>query len=143
LFKVLRIAALFDHKGGYRLFDFTRRFRCAFGVCEEAFNKDTPLFDQAANLAINLGTDAPYVEDATFTKLRELSFTLTAPESMRRLVGGRAMELSIAGRNLHTWTKYKGFDPESNSTPGANFSTLDFLTLPPTRSWTARVNINF
>jgi hypothetical protein len=62
---------------------------------------------------------------------------------MRRLVGGRAMELSIAGRNLHTWTKYKGFDPESNSTPGANFSTLDFLTLPPTRSWTARVNINF
>jgi TonB-dependent starch-binding outer membrane protein SusC len=143
LFKVLRISALFDHKGGYRLFDTTRRFRCAFGICQEAFDKNTPLLDQAANLAINFGTDAPYVEDASFTKLRELSFTLTAPESMRRLVGGRAMELSIAGRNLHTWTKYKGFDPESNSTPGANFGTSDFLTLPPTRSWTARVNINF
>jgi hypothetical protein len=83
------------------------------------------------------------VEDATFTKLRELSFTLIAPEGLRRMVGGRAMELSIAGRNLHTWTHYKGFDPESNSTPGGNFSTSDFLTLPPTRSWTARVNINF
>jgi hypothetical protein len=83
------------------------------------------------------------VEDATFTKLRELSFTLIAPESLRRMVGGRAMEVSIAGRNLHTWTKYKGFDPEINSEPGGNFSTSDFLTLPPTRSWTARVSISF
>lgn len=143
LFKLLRVSALIDHKGGYRLFDFTRRFRCAFGVCQEAFDKNSPLVDQAANLAINFGTDALYVEDATFTKLRELSFTLIAPEGLRRLVGGRAMELSIAGRNLHTWTKYKGFDPETNSEPGGNFSTSDFLTLPPTRSWTARVNINF
>ncbi len=143
LFKLLRISALFDHKGGYRLFDFTRRFRCAFGVCEEAFNKDTPLFDQAANIAIPFGTDALYVEDATFTKLRELSFTVSAPESFTRFSGGRPIELTIAGRNLHTWTKYKGFDPESNSTPGGNFSTLDFLTLPPTRSWTARVSMSF
>jgi TonB-dependent starch-binding outer membrane protein SusC len=144
LFKLLRVSALFDHKGGYKLFDFTRRFRCAFGICQEGFDKNTPLQDQAAYIATNdFGTDALYVEDATFTKLRELSFTLIAPEGLRRMVGGRAMELSIAGRNLHTWTHYKGFDPESNSTPGGNFSTSDFLTLPPTRSWTARVNINF
>jgi TonB-linked SusC/RagA family outer membrane protein len=143
LFKVLRISALIDHKGGYQLFDFTRRFRCAFGVCQEAFDKNTPLVDQAANIAIPFNTDALYVEDATFTKLRELSFTLIAPESLRRMVGGRAMEVTIAGRNLHTWTHYKGFDPESNSLAGGNFSTADFLTLPPTRSWTARVNINF
>jgi hypothetical protein len=53
------------------------------------------------------------------------------------------MELSITGRNLHTWTNYTGFDPETNSTPGANFGTSDFLTLPPTRNWTARVTVNF
>jgi TonB-linked SusC/RagA family outer membrane protein len=143
LFKMLRISALIDHKGGYKLFNFTRRFRCAFGVCQEAFDPNSPLVDQAANLAINFGTDALYVEDATFTKLRELSFTLIAPESLRRLVGGRTMELSVAGRNLHTWTDYKGFDPEINSEPGGNFSTSDFLTLPPTRSWTARVSVTF
>ncbi len=144
LFKLLRISALIDHKGGYKLFDFTRRFRCAFGICQEWFDKNTPLVDQAANIATNFfGTDALYVEDATFTKLRELSFTLIAPEGLKRMVGGRAMELTIAGRNLHTWTHYKGFDPETNSTPGGNFSTSDFLTLPPTRSWTARVSINF
>ncbi len=143
LFKLLRISALFDHKGGYKLFNFTRRFRCAFGICQEGFDKNMPLLDQAANQAIFQGSDALYVEDATFTKLRELSFTLIAPESLRRFVGGRSMDITIAGRNLHTWTDYKGFDPESNSEPSGNFGTSDFLTLPPTRSWTARVNINF
>ena len=141
--KLLRISAFFDHKGGYKLFDNTRRFRCTFLNCQEAYDKNTPLADQAAAIAATaLATDAGYIEDATFTKLRELTFTLKAPEAMVRAFG-RAMELSITGRNLKTWTDYKGFDPEINSTPGANFSTSDFLTLPPTRNWTARVSVNF
>jgi TonB-linked SusC/RagA family outer membrane protein len=141
--KLLRITAFFDHKGGYKLFDNTRRFRCTFLNCQEAYDKNTPLADQAAAIAATaLATDAGYIEDATFTKLRELTFTIKAPDRMVRAFG-RAMELSITGRNLKTWTDYKGFDPETNSTPGANFSTSDFLTLPPTRNWTARVTVNF
>jgi hypothetical protein len=66
-----------------------------------------------------------------------------APDTWASAFGGHNMELTIAGRNLHTWTKYTGFDPEINSTPGANFSTSDFLTLPPTRSWTARLSASF
>ncbi len=143
LFKLLRISALFDHKGGYRLFNNTRRFRCSFGNCQEAYDKNTPLADQAASIAIALGTDAGYIEDPTFTKLRELSFSLRAPESMTRAFGGRAVEFTVAGRNLHTWTNYTGFDPEINSSPGTQFSTSDFLTLSPTRTWTARLNVNF
>ena len=143
LMRIFRVSALFDHKGKYKLFDNTRRFRCSFGNCREAFDKNTPLADQAAAVAIPLGTDAGYIEDATFTKLRELSFSVKAPESWSSAFGGHNMELSVAGRNLHTWTKYTGFDPEINSTPGANFSTSDFLTLPPTRSWTARINMSF
>jgi TonB-linked SusC/RagA family outer membrane protein len=143
LMKIFRISALFDHKSGYKLFNNTRRFRCSFGNCREAFDKNTPLADQAASIGISLGTDAGYIEDANFTKLRELAFSVKAPDSWSSAFGGRNMELTIAGRNLHTWTKYTGFDPEINSTPGANFSTSDFLTLPPTRSWTARLSVSF
>ncbi|MFL5463887.1 MAG: TonB-dependent receptor domain-containing protein, partial [Gemmatimonadaceae bacterium] len=143
LFRALRISALFDHKGGYKLFNNTRRFRCSFGNCREAFDKTAPLADQAASIAIALGTDAGYIEDATFTKLRELSFSLRAPESMTRAFGGHTVEFTVAGRNLKTWTNYTGFDPEINSSPGLQFSTSDFLTLSPTRTWTARVNVNF
>lgn len=143
LFQWFRVSALFDHKGGYKLFDNTRRFRCSFGNCQDAYNKNAPLADQAANIAIALGSDAGYIENANFTKLRELSFTLLASDQVAQRLGVHGLDLTIAGRNLHTWTRYKGFDPEVNSTPGANFSTSDFLTLPPNRTWTARVNVTF
>jgi hypothetical protein len=143
LLKIFRVSALFDHKGKYKLFNNTRRFRCSFGNCQEAYDKNTPLADQAASIGISLGTDAGYIEDASFTKLRELAFSVQAPDSWVRAFGGHNMELTVAGRNLHTWTNYTGFDPEINSTPGANFSTSDFLTLPPTRNWTVRLTTSF
>jgi TonB-linked SusC/RagA family outer membrane protein len=143
LLQYFRVSALFDHKGKYKLFNNTRRFRCSFGNCQEAYDPTSPLADQAASIGISLGTDAGYIEDASFTKLRELAFTLTAPESFTRAFGGRNLQLTVAGTNLHTWTKYTGFDPEINSTPGANFSTSDFLTLPPTRNWVVRLSTNF
>jgi len=51
--------------------------------------------------------------------------------------------LTLAGRNLHTWTNYTGFDPEVNSTPSGNFATSDFLTEPPLRIYTARLTLQF
>ena len=39
-----------------------------------------------------------------------------------------AATLTIAGRNLHTWTNYTGLDPELNAGAQANFTTTDFLT---------------
>src|SRR5438105_2787941 len=143
LMKYFRVSALFDHKGKYKLFNNTRRFRCSFGNCQEAYDPTAPLADQAASIGISLGTDAGYIEDASFTKLRELAFSIMAPDSWVNAFGGHNMQLTVAGRNLHTWTKYTGFDPEINSTPGANFSTSDFLTLPPTRNWTVRLTTTF
>ncbi|MGI8509438.1 MAG: SusC/RagA family TonB-linked outer membrane protein [Gemmatimonadaceae bacterium] len=143
LFQWFRVSALFDHKGGYKLFNNTARFRCSFGNCQAAFDPHASLADQAASIAIPLGSDAGYIENADFTKLRELSFTLLASDRIARAFRVHGLDLTIAGRNLHTWTNYKGFDPEVNSSPGANFSTSDFLTLPPSRTWTARVNVTF
>jgi TonB-linked SusC/RagA family outer membrane protein len=139
-----RASVLVDHKGGYQLFNFTRRFHCAFGTCQEAFDKTASLDAQAHNIAIAKGTDAGYIENADFTKLREVSFTFSAPDRFAHMLGGsHGVELTIAGRNLHTWTKYSGFDPEVNSAPFANFTSSDFLTLPPSRTWTARLNVTF
>lgn len=142
-FKLLRVSALVDHKSGYKLFDNTRRFHCSFSTCQESFDKTQPLADQAAAIAIALGSDAGYIEDAKFTKLRELSFTILAPDDLAHKLGFQNVDLTIAGRNLKTWTDYKGFDPEVNSVAGANFATQEFLTLPPSRTWTARINVTF
>jgi hypothetical protein len=54
-----------------------------------------------------------------------------------------AATLTIAGRNLHTWTNYAGLDPELNAGAQANFTTTDFLTMPQVRYFTARVALSF
>jgi hypothetical protein len=68
---------------------------------------------------------------------------MLAPESIAHRAGASALSLTVAGRNLATWTKYKGFDPELNSSAAANFSTSDFLTVPPLRLYTVRIDVTF
>jgi TonB-linked SusC/RagA family outer membrane protein len=80
---------------------------------------------------------AQFVEDGSFAKLRELSLTYTLDnQTFKNLTGFSSADIRIAGRNLKTWTKYTGFDPEVNL-GGAEFLTqgLDYFINPPTRSF--------
>jgi TonB-dependent starch-binding outer membrane protein SusC len=143
LYNWLQLSALVDYKGGYKVFNNTERFRCNFGNCPAAYLANAPLEDQAANLGQAMNTDAGYVEDGSFTKLREIAATLTLPQAWANRMRTESLTLTLAGRNLATWTDYKGFDPEVNSQPGSNFGTSDFLTQPPLRMFSARINIGF
>ncbi|HEY1951317.1 MAG TPA: SusC/RagA family TonB-linked outer membrane protein [Gemmatimonadaceae bacterium] len=80
---------------------------------------------------------AQFVEDGSFAKLREISLTYTLDHPfLKNLTGFSSADIRIAGRNLKTWTKYSGFDPEVNL-GGAEFLTqgLDYFINPPTRSF--------
>ena len=59
------------------------------------------------------------------------------------MVGLSSINLRIAGRNLHTWTKYTGIDPETNL---AGAETLlhgvDYFNNPQTRSVVLTVGLN-
>ena len=143
LFGSVELGALIDYKGGFKQFNNTGRFRCNFTNCEEAYNKNTPLEWQARNLAHLMASDAGYVENSEYTKLREISMSLLAPQTWANRARVGSMRLTLAGRNLKTWTNYTGFDPEVNSTPTALFSTSDFLTQPPLRIFTTRLTVTF
>jgi TonB-linked SusC/RagA family outer membrane protein len=145
LMRWLKVTALFDYRGGYKQFNSTESFRCssAFINCPSIFDPSSPLEEQARAIAAFMGTDAGYIEDASFWRLRELAFTLTAPQRWSQRIGMEGMSLTIAGRNLKTWTDYTGFDPEVNQFGFDNFATADFLTQPLTRVWTARLNFTW
>ena len=141
MFKYFRLSGVIDHRGGYTLYNATEQFRCVtFQTCQAAYDKKAPLENQAARIASLLGTDAGYVEDASFIKLREIALTLLAPNDWSKRAGMSNLSLTLAGRNLATWTDYKGFDPELNFNGSSNFSTADFLTQPPVRYFTARLS---
>jgi hypothetical protein len=144
LYGRLRVSALFSHRAGYKVYNLTERYRCVLGNCAAIADPSAPLADQARAIASAVyGTDAGFIEDGSFTKLRELAFTLSATPRIARVVGATGATITVAGRNLWLKSNYTGFDPEITSTPGSNFSSSDFLTVPPARTWTARVNLTF
>ncbi len=145
LFRVVQISALLDHRGGYQQFNNTEAFRCAstFQNCRAAFDPTAPVTEQARAAAAARGTDAGYMEDADFWKLREVAVSVSAPSEWARRVGAQQVRLTLAGRNLKTWTDYSGFDPEVNQFGFDNFATADFLTQPNVRTFTARLQLSW
>jgi TonB-linked SusC/RagA family outer membrane protein len=151
IMRYLAVTAQLDHKGGFYQYNSTGEFRCStFFNCQELYDRNTPLADQARAIAStgfagdgSIFTFAGYMERADFVKLRELAFTLTAPQSWASRVGTRGLSLTVAGRNLKTWTDYSGFDPEVNFSGTGNFTQAEFLSQPPIKYWVARVNVDF
>jgi TonB-dependent SusC/RagA subfamily outer membrane receptor len=153
LFNWVRVSALMDYQGGYKLFNGTEDFRCAaYYNCHDAYagypGVNVPLADQAAYVADAYGpaggTVAGYMQDATFWKLREVTVTVTLPRRWATMVQTEGIQLTLAGRNLGTWTNYRGPDPEINGGgSGSNFNTFDFLSQPPIRYYTIRLDLTF
>jgi TonB-linked SusC/RagA family outer membrane protein len=140
---LFRVSALFDYKGGHKLFNQTRDLRCRSYVnCEAAF--EGSLEEQATIIARSeYGSWAGYIEDADFVKFRELAVTFMLPETWTQSFKASDLRLTLAGRNLATWTEYSGLDPEVNSYGQANFLVRDISALPPNRVFTLRVDANF
>jgi TonB-linked SusC/RagA family outer membrane protein len=87
---------------------------------------------------------AQFIEPGGFAKLREIavSYTLDQPWVENRL-GFSGIDLRVAGRNLHTWTKYTGTDPEANLGGSAVLvEGIDYFNLPQTRSFVFSVGLN-
>lgn len=92
-----------------------------------------------------------YVEDGSFIRLRDLSLTYDAT----RLVNARWMKrlaVTLSGRNLATFTKYKGLDPETTTAVDSQgsgisgvgaFKGVDYFTIPNLRSYQVGLNIGF
>ncbi|HEX3160091.1 MAG TPA: SusC/RagA family TonB-linked outer membrane protein, partial [Gemmatimonadaceae bacterium] len=90
------------------------------------------------------GTQAQFVEDGSFVKLREVSVSYTMDQPwVRTRLGLSSVDVRLAGRNLATWTDYTGLDPEANL-GGAEYLTqgLDFFNNPQTRSFVFSFTLN-
>jgi hypothetical protein len=144
LFQNFRLFVNLDGRFGHSLFNSTEEFRCGFGICRGLHDPATSLDDQARSIASGvLGNDAGYMEKADFIKLREVSLSYTVPPRIARRLGATGASVTLAGRNLKTWTDYSGLDPEISGGGQSNFNSFDFLSQPAARFWSLRVNLNF
>ncbi len=139
------LRAQVDGVNGVDIFNFDRRLL------------ETPAFGTGAAYGAEIMKQVPtgyfqarrsifeeYVENGAYAKLREISVTYQLDPRWLRMPGVTGAMLSLAGRNLKTWTDYTGWDPETNA---GGQSTLvrgfAFATTPIPRTVTFAAALTF
>jgi TonB-linked SusC/RagA family outer membrane protein len=155
LWKQLSLYALVDFKSGNKILDANEYARCAaLSVCEVNVRpeKYDPRYVANAQNGSSLVIADEFIHDASFAMLREVSATYSLPDKYARYARATRASFTLAGRNLHRWTGFKGLDPESRSllttstvTPAANpfQSTFDQAVTPTLAQFIATLNLTF
>jgi TonB-linked SusC/RagA family outer membrane protein len=145
--KDLTVYALIDATVGGQVYNQTnqRMYQWARSADVDQTGKPQELkkpIEYYVNLyAANDPTDY-FVEDAGFVKLREVSLKYRLPSSLTASMarmGVSGVSVSIIGRNLKTWTGYKGYDPEV----GGTIQRLDSFDYPRYRTFTGSIELTF
>jgi hypothetical protein len=78
-----------------------------------------------------------YLEDASFLRLRNVTLAYNVkPETLAKTKFLNGIRVYLQGTNLVTWTKWRGFDPESNQSTG-------FFDYPIPRTFTLGFDLTF
>jgi TonB-linked SusC/RagA family outer membrane protein len=149
LFNRLRLAGMVDFKRGYHKLDGNLRVRCIlFLRCRENWFP-TEFVDDPAWLA-QTQRGGTYVNglinDASFTRLRELSATYTLPDGWASRLGASRASVTMAARNLYTWTDYTGIEPEASflgGSRGGQSAQWEQNVTPQLAQFITTINLSF
>jgi TonB-linked SusC/RagA family outer membrane protein len=143
-FQNFSVYTLVDFKGGYKKLDGNRRVRChLFIECRENYypKEFSPAIVGAVSSSAYV---SDLINDASYTKLREISLSYNLPGSFASRLGAARASISIAGRNLHTWTNYKGLEPEASFQGGTRgFGQWEQDVTPQLRSYVGTLRLSF
>jgi TonB-dependent starch-binding outer membrane protein SusC len=91
-----------------------------------------------------------YYQDASYTKLREVTVGYDLPKRAVERVWSRASgaRLSVSGRNLYWWTDFRGGDPEAENfgagnVPGSVQRNRELAAYPASRTFWVNLNLEF
>jgi TonB-linked SusC/RagA family outer membrane protein len=139
----LRLYGLVDFKLGNRHFDNNLRALCQVLLrCDMNFNPQNYDILTIAEMQSNNVAQSWVINDASFAKLRELSASYSFPRHYARWLRGQEAALTLSARNLHTWTKWTGLDPEAYFVTEL-FTRLEQDNTPQLTSFQATLNIIF
>jgi TonB-dependent starch-binding outer membrane protein SusC len=140
-FKGFRLYGLVDYARGGDVGNLTNEY-FDFGPGLEV---DTAL--AASRLASFFAGGTPYVETATYVKLRELTLSYALPIGFVHSIGANrisSLRFALTGRNLFGWFRYSGLDPEVSVFGNQTITRAQDVTpYPPSRSYFASIEVGF
>ena len=104
---------------------------------------DVPVNPYSYWSSLNENTPEPYIYDASYIKLRELTLSYALPAKLLSKTPFQAVSFTAYGRNL--WiihSKLKNIDPESNYNNG-NGQGFEYGSLPSRRTFGFGLNLKF
>jgi hypothetical protein len=142
-YKSLNVSFVLDWQQGGSVIDLTT-FLYDDGSNAADYGEST--WENRYNNCYLRGAMTCYIADATFLKLREVNIGIDLPKSWVQSLGWGVdnVRLSLSGRNLLTFQKYDGLDPEvANVGAAAIRNNLDISPYPPSRSVFFSVGVAF
>ena len=113
------------------------------GVNEQGEANDIPISPAAYWQSIGNNIPEPFIYDASYVKLRDLSLTYNLPTSLLRGTPFRNVSLSVMGRNLFILYKNTpNIDPESNYNV-SNGQGFEYGSLPGRKRYGFNVVVKF
>ncbi|CAN5853379.1 TonB-dependent receptor [soil metagenome] len=139
-----RLYGMMDFKRGFKKWDNNLRARCQiFNQCLENVYPEQADPRVLAQMQTT-GTLVDFViNDASFTRLREVALDVGLPNSWTRAFGGRRTSINFAARNLYTWTDYTGLDPEAMFLGGSITFQLEQDQIPHPAQFVTTINVSF
>jgi TonB-dependent SusC/RagA subfamily outer membrane receptor len=137
--------AVFDFRYGGEMFESLNYWNCA-SLLNHEIDYFPERFDATRVAECQLGLDyvgTSRIQDAGYTKLRELSLNYQIPESFARAFGAGRGSITFAVRNLFTWTGYDGLDPETFTSTNWLAGNHSELVLPLPRTFMTTVSFDF
>ncbi|MEO1653257.1 MAG: SusC/RagA family TonB-linked outer membrane protein, partial [Bacteroidota bacterium] len=90
------------------------------------------------------GNDELYIEDGSWTRLRELSLSYTFSNPwLQNKLGLGSVQFTATGRNLILWTSFEGNDPDTNLSGISVARGIDYFNNPGTRSYLFSLELTF
>lgn len=147
-----------EHQGGFMVQNYTAYQNARRGVwypcyaAQEAMYKNNNLSSVTALDRVRCSFTAydigSWTEPGDFTKLRYVTLTYNVPA---RFIRADRASISISGRNLKTWTKYHGGDPEVTDAAdqgnlvgfSQSFGRRDYYQIPQPRMVTISLRATF
>jgi TonB-linked SusC/RagA family outer membrane protein len=146
LWKRLKLYGTVDYQLNFQKLDGNARIRCYFeigGLCKDLADPvhGNPIIVAGAQE----GIPSYLISNASFYRLGEVSASYALSDEMAARLHARSASLTLAGRNLVTWSNYKGLDPTAQFLGGSRGTSVAWeQTVTPTlSSFLLTLNLTF
>jgi hypothetical protein len=149
-YKGLSLYVLLDWQQGNDIYNYTKQllyfnYRHQDQVDYGEIGKHRSYAGPSSNIYYGQGATSHFVEDGSYLKVREIALSCNWDGSKLGKVGEviKDMTISLSGRNLFTFTKYSGWDPEVGLADNPTNFRIDEYSYPNFRTYTATLQLKF